>query len=220
MPGPNGEQCGTCYYFDSSQTELPNGTCRFDNVEPFFGQYGNVPGWYPTTDADTGWCSNWLELASVTSGFRATGSFVTPTGTTFSITDPVNWIKFDPGNLLDGAIMDNVTLTAGVLSWDIPGSPPPGATWEVFVSVYGSVTFPTANTFLELTVGTAGVPYNLNAVQKLQVNPQTDDLSLPWSFQGLAPIGQSGSGEFLVRGDIGNGLYTSAVMQIDVQRRS
>lgn len=219
MPGPNGETCGTCYYFQ--EDVLPDGTCRFDNVEPFLdSRSGNSPGWYPTTNADTGWCGNWLERTSVTAGFTATGAFVTPTETTFSVTDAVNWTKYDPGNLLDGAIMDNVTLTNGVLAWDIPGTPPPGSTWKVFISVFGSVLFPTASTFLEITVGTAGVPFSPNIVQRLQVNPTSDNLSLPWSLQGLAPANQTGSLELLMRGDIGLGIYTSNAMQINVERRS
>ena len=217
MPGPNGEQCSLCYYYE--QTATPNGYCHFENPDLYPAGSRTIKGYWPST-YDTGWCGNWLEKTSASAGFSATGAFVTPRDTTFNVTDGTNWIKYDPGNLLDGAIMDNITLANGTLSWSIPGNPPPTATWEANISVYGSVIFPTANTFLEITVGTAGVPYSANTTQRLQVNPQTDNLSLPWSFQGIAPANQTGSVELLMRGTIGNGSYTSNVLQIRVRRRT
>lgn len=219
MPGPNGESCSTCYYYD--QIDDTSGYCRFENAEPWIEKPGTpaVSNW-PIVRGALDWSGDWLESVSASAGFSALGALVTPRDTNFNVTDGTNWVKYDPGNLLPGAIMDNVTLANGVLTWAIPGSPPPSATYEAFASGYGSVTFPTANTFLEITIGSNGTPYSLNSIQRLQVNPQTDNISLPWSVQGVAPAAQNGTVEVLMRGTIGNGLFTSTVMQIFVERRT
>ena len=220
MSGPNGELCSTCYYYDSEEGRcrvIAPQLARTSGAGSLAGYAQGAPRWPRVHGND--WCGQWLESATATAGFSATGAYVTPRDTNFSITDATNWVKYDPGNLLDGAIMDNVTLTNGTLTWSIPGNPPAGAEWEALVSVYGSVTFPTANTFLEITAGTDGVPYSANTLQRLEVNPTTDGLSLPWSLQGIAPATQDGSTEVLMRGDIGNASFTSAAFQIRVRRR-
>ena len=217
MPGPNGEQCSLCYYYE--QTATPNGYCHFENPDLYPAGSRTIKGYWPST-YDTGWCGNFLDKATATGGFSATGAFVTPLGTNFSITDTVNWIKYDPGNLLDGAIMINMTLANGTLTWSIPGTFPGGTQWESVLSMWGSVTFPTANTSVAFSPGTAGVPYSANVAQALQVNPQMTGVALPFSLQGIAPTSQSGSAELLVRGDIGTATFNSCAFQVRIRRLS
>lgn len=229
MPGPSGELCQDCYYWEQGaapdhSTEyglcrgrLPENVGRTQGRNSLAAAARKQPHWSPTFGAED-WCTNWTDKTTGLSGQRATGAFVTPRDTGFSITDPANWIKYDPGNLYAGSIMKNFTLADGVLTWTIPGTYPEGTEFEAFASLYGSVTFPSPSTFIEITVGTDGVPYNQDTVQRLEVNPQTDDLSLAYSLQGLGVGTQNGEAEMLVRGDIGAAAFTSAVLQLRVQR--
>ncbi len=214
MAGPAGETCGTCYYFDEGRCKVQaQQLTRTINPASVAGYSQGAPLW-PRTSSEQ-WCGEWVDSGQTPTGSTATGAFVTPSGTSFNVTDTTNWVKYDPGNLLEGAIMRNMTLTNGTLDWNIPQSTDE---WEAVVSLYGSVTFPTANTFLEVAPGTAGVPYSDNTVQRLSVNPQTDDLSLTFSLQGVAPGAQTGSAELLMRGNIGNASYRSCVLQVRVRR--
>ena len=216
MPGPNGESCGTCYFYDQID-DGPYGYCRHENADSWIQAKGSqAERLWPRVHADLDWSGDWRDRDSPLSDTLAIGSFVTPAGTTFNVTDTVNYIRYNPGNLLDGAIMYNVTLVDGQLQVDIPGNYPIGTQWVATISFYGSVNFPDPNTFVQFAPTIDDALFNADITQKLSTNPTTDDIDLAFSMSGVGVGAQTINTEIGVRGDIGLASFTSLVYQVSV----
>ena len=205
MPGPGGEQCGTCYYFQ--EEVLPNGTCRFESVEPFFtSKGGNSPGWYPTTNADDGWCGNWRDREAPLTGTLATGGAIAVVDTPFTIPSGGAWTPFLPGNMTPSSIVRNVTLANDTLTWNIPGTFPGTTVFSADFSLFGSVTFNNSADDIRFTLGRDdNVPFSNEVFQRFDVTGSVDDIALPFGFSGGPALSsQTGNVRILIQNNGGS----------------
>lgn len=215
MPGPNGEECQTCYYFEA----LPGGEyglCRHDHADAWISRPGGpaTGNWPRVRRLD--WSGDWRELTTPS----ATAGLITPTGATFTPSSETVWQHFVPSlTMVPSTVVVNCTTTSNSIVHNIP-TPPPGVTWSANFNMFGSVTHPSANTFSEWTLGDeTNTPFSADIFQRVDINGPNDDRSAPLGFSGGPSLaGPSGTTRILVRGSTQAIAISSMFFQITVEQ--
>lgn len=211
MPGPGGETCASCYFYDQIQGS-PEGYCRHENADSWVEARGDASKrLWPRVNGDLDWSGDWRDRNAPLTGILATGGAIAVVDTPFVIPPGGAWTPFNPGNMVTSSVVQNVTLANDTLTWTIPGTFPVSTVFVADFAVFGSITFNNSADDIRWTLGRDdNVPFSAAVFQRFDVTGSTDDIALPFGFAGGPALSsQTGTVRVLAQNNGGSSETTT-----------